>query len=248
MTLGNNGGVGMFMPVAPASGNYGYSVPSVPIMYGGSGNNFLGGGSDGLLGILFIIALLGGWGNGGFGNNGNGFEMQAGFNQAALSSSIGALQTSVTTGFSNAEVAACNRAMNEMQANYQTQIAAMQQGFNNTQSIDSRLDALSSQFAVCCCDNKAAVQDLKYTIATEAANTRSANEAIGRSLMDKLCQLEIDGVRNELEASRRDNAALQNQLNIADRNASQTAQTAQLAALINSKCGNPFGCPCNNVA
>lgn len=97
-------------------------------------------------------------------------------------------------------------------------------------------------------DNKAAVQDLKYTIATEAANTRAANEAIGRNLMDKLCQLEIDGVRNELEAARRDNAVLQNQLNIADRNASQTAQTAQLAALINSKCGNPFGCPCNNVA
>lgn len=245
MTLGNNSGVGMFMPVAPAQNGMGYGTP----VYVGGNNGGLLNGPDGLLGILFIIALLGGWGNGfGGGNNGyNAAAMQAGFDQAAVTSGINSLQNSVTTGFSNMEVSSCNRAMNNMQAQYQTQISQMEQNFANSRSIDNRLDALSNQLSICCCDNKSAVQDLKYTIATEAANTRAANEALNRSLMDKLCQLEMDGLKNSLAAEIRENQNLRTQLEIADRNASQTAQTAQLAALINSKCGNPFS-SCGNVA
>lgn len=58
------------------------------------------------------------------------------------------------------------------------------------------------------------------------ANGKSDTQLI----LDKLCQLELDGVKNQLDSARRDNVALQNQLNMANLAASQTAQTAALTA------------------
>ena len=49
-------------------------------------------------------------------------------------------------------------------------------------------------------------------------------------LMDKLCALELDGVKNQLAQAQRENVGLQNQLNMATMAASQTAQTAQILA------------------
>ena len=44
--------------------------------------------------------------------------------------------------------------------------------------------------------------------------------------MDKLCALELDGVKGQLAAAQRENLGLQNQLNMAEMRASQTAQNA----------------------
>ena len=81
--------------------------------------------------------------------------------------------------------------------------------------------ALQSQLANCCCENRAATQDLKYTIATEESATRSANAANTQSILDKLCQLELDGYKREVDN-------LRSQLNMASLAASQIAQTSQI--------------------
>lgn len=135
-------------------------------------------------------------------------------------------QTAMNAGFNNAETAANARQMANMQTAFAGQ-TAMAQGFNQ----------LSSQFADCCCENRLATADLKYTIATEECATRSADAMNTRDIidsqtrgtqviLDKLCQLELDGVRQQVEAKNDRIAELQNQLNIAALRESQTAQNA----------------------
>ena len=60
---------------------------------------------------------------------------------------------------------------------------------------------------------------MKYTIANEACATRAANAANTQSILDKLCQLELDGYKRE-------NDNLRSQLNMAALRESQTAQNA----------------------
>lgn len=167
----------MFMPVAPAYGS------------GGGMNDFLGG--NGAWFILILLALFG-WGGNGFGNgfNGNcgGQDIQRGFDQAALTNGINGISTgmcngfagvtqAVTNGFAQAEIAANSRQMADMNQNFQ----------------------LQSAFQNCCCENRQATADLKYTMAAEAANTRANCDANNQKILDKLCQLEMDGIKQNYE-------------------------------------------------
>lgn len=226
--------------------NYGYGG------YGGCNGGGLFGNGDSWLGILFLIALLGGgWNNGfGGGNAGRnlGEQMQQGFDQAATSAALAGLQNSVTTGFSNAEVANCGRAIDSIKANYDAQIANMQNNFNNVRDIDNRLDGLSNSLDKCCCENRQAIADVKYTIAQEAAATRLATAQGNQAILDKLCQLELDNVKQQLEDARRANVDLQNRLNMAAFDASQIRQTAEIENYVRPPINpsytvpNPYAC------
>jgi hypothetical protein len=88
---------------------------------------------------------------------------------------------------------------------------------------------------------QAGLADTKYTIATEECATRSASAMNTRdiidsqnrgtqAILDKLCALELDGVKAQLAQAQRENVGLQNQVNMATMQASQTAQTAQILA------------------
>lgn len=221
-------------------GGYGWGYPMVPAypMAGGYGGGNWGGNLGGDWLILFLFAAMfggfgGGWGGmGGMGNmmmwpwlmtQNTDNIVQGGFNQSATASSLAGIQTAITTGFSNAEVSACNRAMDAMQTAYNNQIAGMNQSFAQAQALDSRLDAISTNQQTCCCENRAAVADLKYTIATEAAANRAAGTANTQAILDKLCD-------QELQAERRENDQLRQQLNMANLAASQNAQTARILA------------------
>jgi hypothetical protein len=124
---------------------------------------------------------------------------------------------------------------------YANQIADMERSFAAQTAQTAGMTALQSQLAQCCCDNRAATADLKYTVATENCadrtqsmqNTRDIIDAQTRStqaILDKLCALELDGVKSQLAQAQRENVGLQNQLNMATMQASQTAQTAQILA------------------
>lgn len=136
----------------------------------------------------------------------------------------------VNNGFSAAEIAANGRQMANMQQGFGIQTAIMQ-GFNASQA----------QAADCCCKTQTGIADLKYTVATENCadrtqamqNTRDiidSQNRVGQSILDKLCQLEIDGVRRELAAEQRENANLRSDLMYARGQASQVEQTAALRA------------------
>lgn len=184
-----------------------------------------------------MLAIFG-WGNGGFGGYGGGggstgylnADIQRGFDQSALTTGINNIQTSLCNGFAgvNANIAGTNAAMSNGFA--QAEIAA-----NSRQMADMNQQfALQSAFQNCCCENRQATADLKYTMATEAANTRANCDANNQKIMDKLCQLELDGIKQNYEGQLR---AMQSQLNAtATENqtlrfaASQGAQTAQILA------------------
>lgn len=294
MALTDEGGSnGMIMPVAPMGyGGYGYG--GFPVM-GGFGNGFGGWGGDlSFVVILFLFAMMGGgfgggWG-GGFGGWGLGNEItfpwllngqnqinantNSGFDHAATQNALGNLSTAVNTGFSNAEVAACNRAMDAMQTAYNNQIADLNRSFDSQTAITGGQNAIQAQLAQCCCQNQLETVQTQNVVEREAAATRAAGTANTQAILDKLCQLELDGVKSDLAASERANAALQNQLNMAAFRADNTAQTAALIAdntaqtrdLINRIApypqpsfivGNPYysgygygwnngGCGCNN--
>ena len=185
-----------------------FNMPVMPAgAYGG------GMGFDGNNGWwILILLVLFGWGNGGWGGNGNNGEIQRGFDQSSVMTGLGNIQSAITNGFANAETAAAAR-----------QVADMNQVF-----------ALQSAMQNCCCENRAATADLKYTIANEGAATRQAGAANTQAVLDKLCQLELDGVKQNYEGQLR---AMQNQLAAAQAEnqslkfaASQGAQTSQIIA------------------
>ena len=219
---------------------------------GNSNNNGWGNGDGSWwIIVLFLFALMGnGWGNGfgGFGGNGGAVpyigataDVQRGFDQSAIMSSLNSLATGQ-----------CNQTATLQNAITQGQIASMQ-GFNGVQnqlcnSCFDMSNAINNGFASmqntmmqnemarqnCCCETKQAISDLKYTIATENCADRQAisdgirdviasNTAQTQAILDKLCQQEIDA-KNETIAN------LRTQLNMQNLAASQTAQTAAILA------------------
>ena len=228
---------GMVMPVTPMyGGNYGG--------FGGFGN-----GDWSWIIVLFLFALMGGGWNGGFGGGFGGdgafpwllngqaginANTNAGFDNAAVGAQLSGIQSSLTAGFSSAEVAGCNRAMDAMQTAYNNQIASMNQNFAQAQNLDDRLFSLQMGQQQCCCDNRAAIADLKYTVANEACADRAAvndalrdvlaaNTAATQRVLDQMCQDKIDA-KNETIAQ------LRQELMFSRGQASQDVQTARILA------------------
>ena len=106
---------------------------------------------------------------------------------------------------------------------YANQLSDLERSFAAQTASTQGMTALQAQLAQCCCDNRAATQDVKFTIAQEECATRANSTANTQAILDKLCQLELDNYKRE-------NDNLRTQLNLASLQASQTAQTAELRA------------------
>ena len=156
-----------------------------------------------------------------------------GFNsvQTSLCNGFAGVNAGVANGFAQAEIANNARQIADMQQNFAAQTAVLQ-GFNGVQT----------QLATCCCDNKAGLADLKYTVATENCadrtaayqNTRDIIDSQTRgtqAILDKLCQLELDGYKQQVEAKNDQIGQLRSQLQYANMQASQVDQTAQLRTI-----------------
>lgn len=268
----------MYMPVAPAYANN-----------GGFGGGF--GGDWGWIILLLLFAGGGFGGYGGFGADGiypwlnNSQNINGGFRDQMLNTSVSSIQNGITSGFGDIQTALCggfagvnasvNGAQNAItQQMYSNQIADLERSFAAQTANTAGLTNLSSQLANCCCENRAATNDVKYTIATEACSTRAANSANTQAILDKLCQLELDGVKAQVDAKNDRILELQNQLNMASLRESQTAQNAFIAQGLNNEvdalynrlancpvpstpvygrtpiftCNNNSGCGCSNNA
>ena len=194
-------GIGATMLVGPTGG------------YNGGGG-FGGFGGDWGWIILLLLLCGGGWGNGfggGFGgadiypwmNQSN--QISDGFRDQMLGTQIGGIQNAITAGFGDVQTSLCN-------------------GFNQTQmGILNAVNGIESQLASCCCENRLATVQTQNVVASEGAATRAAIQNQTQAILDKMCQQEIDALKTR-------NLELQNQLNIANLAASQTAQTAALVA------------------
>ena len=148
----------------------------------------------------------------------------------AICNSTASINSNVSNGFYSSEIAAANRQMANMNQNFSNQIATLQ-GFNGLQkSLDS-----------CCCENRLATANLGADIAREACNTRFAdanntrdiiesNNRNSQAILDKLCQLELDNVKAQLEAKNDLIGQLRQENLYARGQASQVQQTADIRA------------------
>ena len=218
---------GMYMPVQPVGNN-------------GLGGNDFGGG---WLLLLFFILLLGGngWGNNGYGNGaGNLYpwmnqqaQMTEGFRDQMLNTQIEGIRNGQVTGFGDTAlgIAGLGRQICETGGNI---TGAIRDGFYGAEIAANgrQMASMQQNFGI-----QTGIGDVKYTIANEGCQTRNQSMMNTRDIidndnrnhqavMDKLCQLELDGYKNQLAQANRENVALQNQLNMAAFRESQTAQNA----------------------
>lgn len=203
---------------------------------GNNNNDGLFGGSGGWLGILLLIALLGGgigWG-GGFGGFGGGAGLQGMATRADINEGF-ALQ-SITSGIQAIQQGICD-------ATYALNNSLMT-GFHG---VDRGLCDLSHQLSDCCCENRAAIAQVRYDMATQACDTRNLIQNTTRDLMDNqnantraiLDFLTTDKI-NTLTA---ENQALKFAASQAQQNAfitaNQDAQTAELIRRLGRDCPVP---------
>lgn len=154
----------------------------------------------------------------------SGFQNLATQNQiTGIQSSIGDIQTALCNGFAGVNATVNGGFANAEVANNARQMANMNQLFGIQSSLQN-----------CCCENRANIADLKYTVATENCADRAAlsdgvrdiiaNQTQGvQRILDVMCQDKIDAKNERI-------ADLERQLTMANLAASQTAQTSRLLA------------------
>ena len=209
----------MTMPVTPANG-------------GGNGFGFGGDGAWFLI-ILFLFAFCG-WGGNGWGNNGNsggvvdGYVLASDFSNierkmdlinGGLCDGFYAVNNTLLTGFGNAELSRANQ-----------QAALMQQ-----------LSAMQMQAANCCCENRAAIAQVRYDMATQACDTRNTVQNATRDIVENQnanSRAILDFLTN---SKMRDLESANQELRLA---ASQSAQNNYLISQLRP-CPSPAYITCN---
>ena len=238
MALTDESGMNTTMLVSPTGGlqNGGF---------GGFGND----GSGWWILLLFLLIGNNGWG-GGFGGYGGGDlypwmnqnnQINGGFRDQLINDNITEVRSGVTgistqlcNGFAGVNAAIANGfAQNEIADNAR-QIANMQTAFNAQTAVTSGLNDVAMNLQNCCCENRANIADLKYTVATENCADR---QAISDGIKDLLTatQAQTNAILNQLCADKIEQkndtiAQLRSELLYARGQASQDVQTAAIQA------------------
>ena len=255
MALTDENSGGMVMPVAPlgygggygGQGGFGFGGDWAWILlllvlgggWGGFGGFGMGGAmmGAGMMGMDYLYPWLN-----------NSQNINDGFRDQQLSTQVNGIQNAITSGFGDVQLgiagvnqnicqtgngitAAINAAQNATaQQLYSNEIASLNRSFAEQTANMQGFTGVQSGIA-----------DTKFTIAQEECATRSASAMNTRdiidsqtrgtqAILDKLCALELDGVKAQLAQAQRENVGLQNAVNMATMQASQTAQTAQILA------------------
>ena len=227
----NNGGYGMMNGI----GGYGFG--------------------EGWWVIIILMALFGGFGYGGFGYGGAGMrggngcgceaavatvgDIQRGFDNQGVTNKLNGLENgladgfysmnnSMLTGFNGVQSAIQNSAMNAMQNTFTLQQAIQSDTVANMQNTN----ALATQFANCCCENRTGFQQVGYDLATQGNAIQVAisnqTQALMQNQNDNYRALHDEIVANRMEDMRTENANLRSQIQALNLAASQANQNTYL--------------------
>ena len=161
----------MTMPVAPANG--------------GNSGGFGWGGDGAWLIILFLIFAVFGWGGNGWGNNaGNSGGVVDGYVLTSDFANVERKIDSVNQGL-------CDGFYQQAQLVNGTNMA-MANGFaqaelsrsNQQAALMQQLNAMQMQAANCCCENRAAIAQVRYDMAAQACDTRNTVQTAARDIVE----------------------------------------------------------------
>lgn len=216
----------MTMPVAPAN-NYGGGM-------GMWGDNW----------IWIIVLFLFGWGRNGFGN-GNGGGVMDGYVLTSDFASVERKLDSIANGICDSTFALNNAITGGFAATAQ----AINTGFGNAElsrsnqqaALMQQLNAMQMQAANCCCENRAAIAQVRYDMATQACDTRNTVNTAARDIIDATNQ-NSRAILDFLTQSKLSDLQTENQnLKLA---ASQAAQNNYLISQLRP-CPSPAYITCN---
>lgn len=260
-----------------------YTLSDIAAVTGSRSNGDSGwGDGDGWWIILLLLFASNGWGGNGFGG-GNGSttreEISYGFDMNGLENGIRGIQQGLCDGF-YAQNATMLQGFNGLNNAITTGTNSIQntlcQGFNGvntalltaTNTLQSDLNAinianmqnanaLSTQLADCCCENRAAIAQVRYDMATDtcAINTNASNNtrdiidsqnANTRAILDAIQEGRVEALQEKIATLTAQNQGLQFA-------ASQQAQNAYLLSELKPcpvpayTVPNPYCCyPTNN--
>lgn len=230
-------------------------------------NRSNGNGMDGGWGewiwafLIFALFGWGGFGGNGWGNNGGGAAAQGALTreQACIDNNFqnlmretAGISDAVNLGFANLNSTICNqqydtaRMVNGLEN-------SMNQGFNtmNIANLQSS-NALQAQLAQCCCENREAIAQVRYDMASNTcAITNQINQGfngLNQTIIDQFCQLKME--QKDAEIARLQAANTDLRFGI-----SQANQTSEIVNAVRPTpipawtVPNPFaysgGCGCN---
>lgn len=216
----------MTMPVAPAN-NYGGGMG----MWGDSW-------------IWIIVLFLFGWGRNGFGN-GNGGGVMDGYVLTSDFASVERKLDSIANGICDSTFALNNA----ITGGFATTTQAINTGFGNAElsranqqaALMQQLTAMQMQNHECCCENRAAIAQVRYDMATQACDTRNTVNTAARDIIDNQNQ-NSRAILDFLTQSKMSDLQTENQnLKLA---ASQAAQNNYLISQLRP-CPSPAYITCN---
>ena len=159
----------MTMPVTPANNSGGFG-------FGGDGAWWI---------IILFLFVFCGWGNNGWGgSNGNGSGVVDGYVLTSDFANVERKIDSVNQGL-------CDGFYQQAQLINNTNMA-MANGFgqaelsrsNQQAALMQQLNAMQMQAANCCCENRAAIAQVRYDMASQACETRNTVNTAARDIID----------------------------------------------------------------
>lgn len=211
-------------------------------LFGGGWGGGFGGFGGGAAGLGLADGGLLGYA---IGNNATKGDLSSGLQNVQNGSKLDSISTQIGAGFANNATQLCN-GFADVQSSISNGVNTVNTGLltgfansnlancQNTNAVISAIDNARFAQQQCCCDTKANIADLKYTVATENCADRAALEmgvrdiitnqtANTQKILDTLCQDKIDA-KNDIIAQ------LRQELLYSRGQASQIAQTAELRA------------------
>lgn len=210
-------------------------------------NDGFGGGWGSWIWVILLLAVLGGgWGGGfgGFGGYGGaglqGMATRADINEGfALNNITGGIQA-IQQGICDSTYALTNAINGGFSA---SQMSVMQ-GFNG---VERGFCDLSHQLSDCCCENRAAIAQVRYDMATQNCALTNTIQNTTRDLIDNqnanTRQIMDFLVNDKISALQAENQSLKFAASQAQQNAfitaNQEAQTAELIRRLGRDCPVP---------
>lgn len=233
------------------------SAADVAAVTGNRDNNGLGGWGEGIW-LFFIIALLFGWGRngfGGWGGNGGGdscccstpatcADLQRGFDNQSVTNKLNGLENGLSSlGYDQLAQ------MNTINNNISTTGFGIQQAITNMGIANMQdTNALSRQLADWCCENRQAIAQVRYDMATDACSITTAISNAARDITDNqnanYRALHDEIVANRMEDKNAQIAELQSQVQALNLAQSQANQNTYLINTLRP-CPQPAYITCN---